>query len=221
MYELHGLTVPPTNFAGRLDDYNSVMLFIKTAQRIKADFQVTVDERLPLVRTCQLVEGVPLAIKLAAAWVGVLSCREIAQEIQANMDFLTTSIRDIPERHRSIRATFDHSWKLLSDEERQALCQLAVFRGGFDRKAAHEIAGASLNLLASLNAKSLVRRAESGRYDLHEVIRQYALSHLNDDPCCPGTNERYCDYYLKLVREREKMLQRFSTRSLSTNDRRD
>jgi predicted ATPase len=112
-----------------------------------------------------------LALELAAAWVGVLSCREIAQEIQGNMDFLTTSMRDIPARHRSIRATFDHSWNLLSNEERRVLCQLAVFHGGFDRKAAHQIAGASINLLASLNAKSLVRRSENGRYDLHEVIR--------------------------------------------------
>ena len=72
-------------------------------------------------------------------------------------------MRDIPERHRSIRATFDHSWKLLSDEEREALCQLAVFHGGFDRNAAQQVAGASLPLLASLSAKSLVRRTEGGK----------------------------------------------------------
>jgi tetratricopeptide (TPR) repeat protein len=138
--------------------------------------------------------------------VGVLTCREIAQEIQLNMDFLTTSMRDIPERHRSIRATFDHSWKLLTDEERHVLCQLAVFQGGFDRTAAYQIAGASLNLLASLNAKSLVRRLESGRYDLHEVIRQYALFHLNEDPCNPETYACHCAYYLAFLREREKML---------------
>jgi tetratricopeptide (TPR) repeat protein len=136
----------------------------------------------------------------------MLSCKEIAQEIQSNMDFLTTSMREIPERHRSIRATFDHSWRLLSDDERRTLCQLAVFQGGFDRKAADQIAGASLIQLASLNAKSLVRRSESGRYDLHEVIRQYALSHLNDDPCNPGTYERHCEYYLMFLRDRENML---------------
>lgn len=206
VYELHGLSFPPTNYTGQLEDYHSIMLFVKRAQRIRADFQITVDNQLPLIRICQLVEGVPLAIELAAAWVGVLSCREIAQEIQLNMDFLTTSMRDVPERHRSIRATFDHSWNLLSSEERHVLCQLAVFEGGFDRRAAHQIAGASLYLLASLNAKSLVRRAEGGRYDLHEVIRQYALSHLEEEPCKPDTYECHCAYYLAFLRDRENML---------------
>ena len=205
-YELHGLSVPPTNFEGQLEEYDSSALFIKVAQRVKADFQVTVDDRLSLVRICQLIEGVPLAIELAAAWVGIVSCEEIAQEIRANMDFLTISMRDIPERHRSIRATFDHSWNLLSDEERLALCQLAVFRGGFERKAAHQIAGASLPLLAALNSKSLVRRAEGGRYDLHEVIRQYALSHLDNHPLGLGTYARHCQYYFTLLRDNEKSL---------------
>jgi predicted ATPase/transcriptional regulator with XRE-family HTH domain len=205
-YELHGLSIPPIDYIGHLEDYNSVALFIKSAQRIKADFRVAGTEQLPLIQICQLVEGVPLAIELAAAWVGLLSCQEIAQEIQSNMDFLTTSMRDIPERHRSIRATFDHSWKLLSDEERWVLCQLSIFRGGFDRAAAQQIAGASLTLLASLGAKSLVHRTESGRYDLHEVIRQYARPYLDDDARGPGTCERHCEYYLALVQSHTNAL---------------
>jgi predicted ATPase/transcriptional regulator with XRE-family HTH domain len=205
-YELHGLSVPPTHFAGRIEEYKAISLFVNSALRIKADYRVTPDEQPYLIQICQLVEGVPLAIELAAAWVGLLSCREIAQEIQANMDFLTTSMRDIPERHRSIRAAFDHSWRLLTDEERWVLCQLSVFHGGFDRDAAFQVARASLPLLASLSAKSLVRRTESGRYDLHEVIRQYAQSHLNDHPRYPGTYERHCEYYLKFVEDRERSL---------------
>jgi predicted ATPase/transcriptional regulator with XRE-family HTH domain len=205
-YEVHGLSVPPDNFVGRLEEYNSVSLFVRSAQRIKADFQITVDEQLPITQVCQLVDGVPLAIELAAAWVGILSCREIAQEIQSNMDFLTTSMRDIPERHRSIRATFDHSWKLLSGEECNALCQLSIFHGGFDRHAANMVAGASLPLLASLSAKSLVRRTESGRYDLHEVIRQYAQSHINDLSGDLEPYERHCEYYLAYLGNRGKPL---------------
>jgi predicted ATPase/transcriptional regulator with XRE-family HTH domain len=210
MYELHGLSVPSTNFTGRLEEYDSIALFLKSAQRMKTDFQITVEVQLSMIRICQLVEGVPLAIELAAAWVGMLSCQEIAQEIQSNMDFLTTSMHDLPERHRSIRATFDHSWNLLSDEERLALCQLSVFHGGFDRHAAHQIAGASLPLLASLSAKSLVRRTEHGRYDLHEVIRQYALIHLNEHPHNLETYARHCEYYLTMVWEHENSLKNAS-----------
>ncbi len=205
-YELHGLSVPPVEYAGRLEEYDSIALFINSARRIHADYQVSADELPSLVQICQMVEGIPLAIELAAAWVSILSSHEIAQEIQSNLDFLTSSMRDLPERHRSIRATFDHSWKLLSAEEREVLCQLSVFHGGFDRNAAYQIAGASLPLLASLSSKSLVRRSESGRYDLHEVIRQYALSHLNDHPRNLETYEWHCEYYLLWVGERENSL---------------
>lgn len=202
-YELHGLSLPLTDYAERLEEYSSIALFLNSARRIKADFQVTEVELSALVQICQMVEGVPLATELAAAWVGLLTCQEIAREIKANMDFLTTSMHGIPDRHRSLRATFDHSWSLLSDAERKALCQLSVFKGGFDRRAAHQIAGASLELLASLSAKSLVRRADSGRYDLHEVIRQYAFLYLVEDPRSFETYGRYCAYYLTFVRERE------------------
>jgi predicted ATPase/transcriptional regulator with XRE-family HTH domain len=205
-YELHGLSVPPTDFLGRLEEYDSIALFVNSAQRIRSGFQAADDDQQPLIQISQLVDGVPLAIELAAAWVGILSCQEIAREIKSNMDFLSTSMRDIPERHRSIRATFDHSWKLLSDEERMALCRLSVFRGGFDRYAAHEIAGASLPMLASLSAKSLVRRTESGYCDLHEVIRQYASSHFSGHPQNLDTYERHCIYYLTQVQDHEVLL---------------
>jgi predicted ATPase/DNA-binding XRE family transcriptional regulator len=205
-YELHGLSVPPLDFVGRVEDYDSIVLFVKSTQRTQTDFQVKADEEQSLVEISQLVEGIPLAIELAAAWVGMLSCQEIAREIKANLDFLTTSMRDIPERHRSIRATFDHSWKLLSEEEREVLCQLSVFRGGFDRVAAQQIAGASLPLLASLSAKSLVRRTESGRYDLHEVIRQYASFHLNQYPSSSETHARHSHYYLAMLENQGPLL---------------
>jgi predicted ATPase/transcriptional regulator with XRE-family HTH domain len=205
-YELHGLSVPPTEFVGRLEEYDSIALFVKSAQRVRSDFQVTGEEQSPLIQITQLVEGVPLAIELAAAWVGMLSCQEIAREVKSNMDFLTSSMHDIPERHRSLRATFDHSWKLLSEDERGALCQLSVFQGSFGRNAAQQIAEASLPILASLSAKSLVRRTEDGRYDLHEVIRQYALTHLNEHPLNLETHERHSKYYLNLVRKEESLL---------------
>ncbi|MGE5123735.1 MAG: ATP-binding protein [Acidobacteriaceae bacterium] len=205
-YELHGLSVPPTNFIGPLEEYDSVSLFLSSAQRASADIRFVIEEQPYLVRICQLLDGVPLAIELAAAWAGMLTCKEIAQEIEANLDFLTTSMRNLPERHRSIRATFDHSWKLLSRDERETLSQLSVFFGGFDRKAANRIAGASLPLLASLCNKSLVHHTGDGRYDLHDVIRQYASSHLDDHSSYSEAYERHCEYYLALLAGYEKSL---------------
>ena len=207
MYELHGLPVPPVEFADKLDEYSAAVLFMQRSEHIKPNFEVSESERLELIRICRLVEGVPLAIELAAAWVGMLTCGEIAREIEANVDFLAASMRDMPERHRSLRASFDHSWKLLSDSERDVLSRLSIFHGGFDRHAAEKVAGATLPLLASLVSKSLVKRTEAGQYSLHEVIRQYALSHLKEDePCCHQTCDRHCDYYLNFAANCESKL---------------
>jgi predicted ATPase/DNA-binding XRE family transcriptional regulator/Tfp pilus assembly protein PilF len=205
-YELHGLAVPPSDYDGGLENYSAADLFVQSARRAKVDFEVAAEEKLAVIEICRLLDGIPLAIELAAAWVGLLTCQEIAQEIRTNIDFLTTSMLDMPERHRSIRASFDHSWKLLSGEEQDVMRKLAVFNGGFDRKAAERITGASLSLLASLVSKSLVHRTESGRYDLHQVIRQYVESHLNDDPHHLETRKRHCEYYLAYIQDREKSL---------------
>lgn len=207
IYELHGLPIPPSGYVDKLEDYSAAVLFVQCARRLDAEFELTEADKPALVRICHLVEGIPLAIELAAAWVGMLSCREIAQEIETSIDFLTTSTRDIPERHRSLRATFDHSWRLLSDAERDALSRLSVFHGGFDRAAAEWVAGASLPLLSSLVSKSLIGRTKDGRYDLHEVIRQYALAHLNEDQSrYLETCDRHSEYYLRLAFENEKKL---------------
>jgi len=200
MYELHGLPVPPIEFEDNLDDFSAAVLFIQRAQHIRTDFSICYPERNDLVKICRLVDGVPLAIELAAAWVGILTCSEIAGEIASNIDFLSTSMRDMPERHRSLRATFDHSWKLLTDQERDVLSRLSVFRGGFDRHAAEKVSGATLPLLASLVSKSLVRRTDDGRYDLHEVIRQYGSFHLNEDQArYYKTCDLHSEYYLRLA----------------------
>ena len=206
-YELHGLSIPSCEFVDELEEYSAPALFIQRARQINAEFELTTPEKQALFQICRLVEGIPLALELAAAWVGMLSCKEIAQEIETSIGFLTTSTRDIPERHRSLKATFDHSWRLLSEAEQEVLSCLSVCRGGFDRSAANRIAGATLPLLSSLVSKSLVRRTEGGRYDLHEVIRQYALWQLNEDQTqSHAARDRHCEYFLNFVAHRERDL---------------
>lgn len=205
-FELHGLPTPPPVFQDRLEEYSAPLLFIQNARRARADFTLTKEEQPHLARICQLLEGIPLAIELAATWVVMLSCAEIAAEIESNIDFLSTTMRDIPERHRSLRATFDHSWNLLTVEERNTLCQLSIFQAGFNREAAAYIAKATLPIVAALISKSLVRRAENGRFDLHEVIRQFTLSCLLNEPQNVAVRDRHSEYYLMLVSKKEKAL---------------
>jgi transcriptional regulator with XRE-family HTH domain len=121
VFEIQGLPVPPTDQAGRAEEYSAAALFVQSARRVQAGFELGAEERPPVVRICQMVEGMPLGIELAAAWVSVLTCREIAHEIERGMDFLATTMRDVPERQRSLRAAFDHSWSLLSADSRADL----------------------------------------------------------------------------------------------------
>ncbi|GJQ35223.1 MAG: hypothetical protein JETCAE01_12330 [Anaerolineaceae bacterium] len=178
IFEVHGLPIPEgTDIEG-----TSVELFLQRARRAHVSFDATTEDYPTIVRICNLVNGMPLGIELAAAWVRTLSCREIASEIERGLDFLSISAKDVPARHRSIRAVFDHSWKLLSEEEQNVLLRLAIFQGGFSREAAGDIADATLPVLSALVAKSLIRRSGTGRYDLHEIIRQYAAERLADQP---------------------------------------
>src|SRR5690606_25473566 len=171
----------------------------QSAHRAGADADLHGEELAAAVQICRLVDGMPLGIELAAAWAPLLSCQEIAAEIQNSLDFLSTSLRDLPERQRSLRAVFDHSWRLLTAEEQSVLRQRSSFRGGFDRNAAQAVAGANLNTLLALTSKSLMRRKESGRYDLHEVVRQYALSYLLQTAAYEEVCNRHSCFYLALL----------------------
>src|SRR5262249_21232658 len=131
------------------------------------------------------------------------SCREIAVQMTGNVNFLTTPMRNVPERHRSLRAVFDQSWNLLSEKEQSVLKKLSVFRGGFDREAAEQVAGASLPILAALLDKSLIRRNASERYDLHELLRQYAADKLLDAGQAETTVQRHSDYFLNFAKSAE------------------
>jgi predicted ATPase/transcriptional regulator with XRE-family HTH domain/Tfp pilus assembly protein PilF len=204
LFDLNGLPVPPLDAAAELEEYSAALLFLQAARRRNAKFVLNDADKRAVRRICQLLEGIPLALELAAAWTPMLSCQEIAREIEADLDFLAVSMRNLPERHRSLKASFEHSWRLLSDAERTALSRLSVFHGGFDRAAADRVAGATLALLSALVSKSLVRRTTDGRYDLHEAIRQYAMAHLDEEPFrCLETCDLHSAYYLQFAAERE------------------
>jgi predicted ATPase len=136
VFEVHGLPVPegPPALAGAPAD--AVELFLQRARRAQVGFSPSLEDEQAIVRICQQVAGLPLAIELAAAWVRVMSCAEVAQQLETAPEKLAVSSRDVPARHRSLRTVFDHSWKLLSEPEQQALASLAVFRGGFSRGVA-------------------------------------------------------------------------------------
>jgi predicted ATPase/transcriptional regulator with XRE-family HTH domain len=215
VFELHGLSLPRSEQASDFNEAGAVTLFLQAARRASSGFVLAPSERACVARICRLVEGMPLGIELAAAWVRMLPCNEIAAEIERTIDFLAASARDVPARHRSLRAVFEHSWNLLTDEERAALRTLSVFRGGFRREAAEWVAGATLPLLTALVDKSLLRRSGTGRYDTHELVRQYAAAQLEENSAeYAATRDRHSGYYLTLVQHREKGLKRARQRAV-------
>ncbi len=125
---------------------------MQSARRARPGFELEADDVKYVARICRLVQGMPLGIRLAAAWVEMLAPEEIAAEIGQGLDFLETGLSDVPERQRSIRAVFDHSWDLLTEREREVFQQLSVFRGGFTRDAAQKIT-MSRNPVMSLRLK--------------------------------------------------------------------
>ena len=162
-------------------------------------------DQIEIAHICRLVEGFPLAIELAAAWVKLLSCQEIADEIEKNLDFLADLRRDLPERHHSLRAVFEQSWGLLPAPERRVLQALSVFRGEFSRQAAEQIAGASLPLLSALVDKSFLRRNISGRYEMQELLKQYAREKLNLEPeRFTAVRQAHTNYFTGLLAGCEK-----------------
>jgi len=204
--DIQGLKLPT---ADGVESSSAVQFFVQSAQRVYADFSLSEDDKPHVVRICQLVEALPLGIELAAAWVRMLPCREIAQEIEQNLDFLATKLRNVQERHRSLRAVFEHSWKLLSESEREIFRKLSVFRGGFSREAAQQVAGATLPLLSALLDKSLLRRSCTGRHVAHELLRQYADEKLQEDLSLhEQIYEKHCSYYAEFLTQREEALKR-------------
>jgi predicted ATPase/transcriptional regulator with XRE-family HTH domain len=200
VFEIHGLPVPPDEQTEQFEEYSSVALFLQSAKRVRTGFLIRGEERRWVLNICQTLEGMPLGIELSAAWVGLLSCKEIAKEIKHNIDFLAVSMRDLPERHRSIRAVFDYSWRRLTVDQQQVMCQLSIFQGGLPRQAAEQVAGASLSILSTLVNRTLLRRAAPGRYDIHELVRQYSAGHMLTDPQAhAAAQQRHYAYFLTLV----------------------
>ena len=198
-----GLAYPDQEEGNTAGDYSAVQLFVDRARRIRSDFDLAEDER-GVVDICRLVGGMPLAIELAAGWLGVLRPTDIAREIERNLDLLATRARNLPERHRSMRSVFSHSWQLMSEKEREVFQKVSIFRGGFTREAAEVIAGASLPTLAKLIDQSLVWREASGRYEIHELLRQYGAEHLEAAGQSEAVQQAYIDYYLGLLHQLER-----------------
>jgi predicted ATPase/DNA-binding SARP family transcriptional activator len=187
--------------AGDTDAPEAVALFHQQAQRVRSGWQAQPEEASCVVDICRLVEGFPLAIELAAAWLRSLTCAEIAAELEQNMALLSAAQRPGDPHQASLQTVFDRSWRLLTDGEQRALAWLSVFRGGFDRETAAAVADATLSLLSGLVEKSLIWQEADGRYSLHELLRHYAATRLETLAQTKAAHQAHLAFYVALAEE--------------------
>jgi predicted ATPase len=205
LLEINGLPYPTSADQERWDAFPAVQLFIQCARAVSTTFTPQA-QRHALVQICQMMEGLPLGIQLAAVSVRAFSCQQIVTALKQNLDFLSSSMRNLPLRHRSLRAVFEHSWLLLSAAEKHAFQRLAIFEGSFSAQAAAAVAEIPTSVLVALIDKSLVYviPSEGGgvgdsderRYRMHTTLHQYAAEKLaTAAEALDGLLRRHALYY--------------------------
>ena len=194
---LSGLPWPDAEDVDRFEAFDAVRLFVRAAQRVEPAL-VPATEAAAILDICRRVEGLPLALELAASWTRVLSCEAIAHELREGTELLHAVDASRPARQASIEVVFDQSWKHLGTVEREVLARLSVFRGGFAPDAARAVCGAPLPVLGALADKSLVRK-DGARLHLHPLVQQLAARRLGDGEAHAAAARAHAEHYLRMV----------------------
>lgn len=209
-YPIKPLTIPESTNLNEVVHTAAVRFFVESTKRSYRGFTVDASNLSPLLRICQLVEGMPLGLEMAAAWSEWLPIHEIASKLEESSDFLAVDWLDAPPRQRSMRAVFEWSWKLLDAQGQQSFRALCIFQGGFGRQAAERIAGASLRTLINLTNKSLLHVTHQSdstvRYQIHELLRQFAEEELKAAGELEEIANRHGSYFLTLIASYENEL---------------
>jgi len=216
---VHSLTFPISRHllpGENLADYESVRLLMERAVAIEADFSLSPENSASVAQICRRLEGMPLAIELAAARLKVLSIQQIAARLEDRLSFLTTGSMTTLPRHQTLRGVIDWSYDLLTKQEQEFLCCLSVFVGGWTLEAAEAVCGEVIqaqeviDLLTSLVDKSLVEVAEvrggEARYRMLETMRQYGQERLRQAGQLAAVQQCHARYFAELAEKAEQGL---------------
>jgi len=197
---LNGLNLPSTHQNVSLDNaksFDSISLFEKRARRNKASFSLSENNLSDIIEICQIVNGSPLGIELAASWIRLLTPDRILHEVQKNFDFLDSNGGQ--GKHKSMRAVFEYSWNLLDKSLQHCLIGLTVFKGGFTIEAVQSIIGSTQREILDLLDASLVQETSDKLFDLQPLVRQYALKKTGTSNSQQPIEKKHCEYYLTLL----------------------
>src|SRR5579872_5715795 len=214
-YPVQPLPVPvpghlpdPDVFAG----YDAVRLFVARARAVKADFEVTKENALPIAQICYRLDGLPLALELAAARLRMFPAQSLAERLESRLGLLTGGARDLPSRQQTLRGTFDWSYSLLAPSEQVLFARLSVFAGGFTLEAANAVCDpdGEMNLvdgIASLAEQSLLRQLEDEpRFGMLQTVREYAQERLRAERDEVAVRAAHAAWYFDLARRAEPEL---------------
>jgi predicted ATPase len=212
VYEVQGLRTPHEGRSASLDPStrtSAVALFVDRAQAVKPGFEITPDNAADVADICRRLEGLPLAIELAAAKMRLLTPHGIAERLEQRLPLLTAGVRDMPERHQTMRATIEWSVSLLPDRDRELLEDLGVFARVFSLEAVEALGvgrswgGDAIDGIASLVDASLVKQTEVGgraALSLLAIVREYALGRLKERGEADRMRAAHADYYSAFVK---------------------
>jgi predicted ATPase/DNA-binding SARP family transcriptional activator/Tfp pilus assembly protein PilF len=193
-----GLPCPEASDVDHIESFDAVRLFVQAARRVEPAL-LPASEAAAIIDICRQVEGLPLALELAASWTRLLSCEAIAAELRHGSELLRATDAAHPVRHASIASVFEQTWRLLAPTEREALSRLSVFSGGFTPQAARVVTDASLPVLATLSDQSLLRK-DGARLFMHPLVQQLAAQRLGEDMRA-STRQLHAVYYLRWLAE--------------------
>ena len=201
-FQVTGMQIPGTDNDVKQNwhTFGAIQLFLDSARRVQPAFEINEENIASVIQICRLVEGMPLGIEMATAWLELFTPQEIVTGIEGNLDFL--QVQSSEKRHQSLRVVFRASWNLLSDQEQRCLQVLTVFRGSFTREAAQKISGASRDVFLSLVNKSWLARDAGGRYHIHELLRQYGYENLQQRLAAwREARDAHAHYYAELLHD--------------------
>ncbi len=211
-WHVPSLSLPDTNYLPELDElvqFEAIRLFTERATLAKSNFTATKENAAFIAQICSRLDGIPLAIELAAMRTKALSVEQIAARLDDRFRLLTGGSRTALPRQQTLRATIDWSYNLLTDEEKKLLRGLTVFSGGWTLEAAESVCSEEgsgldiLDLLTQLVEKSLVNLRDS-RYRMLETTRQYAREKLLDSGEGQASHDRHANYFLDLAKQADK-----------------
>ncbi len=198
IYDVRGLALPGGPQGDGGDD--AAQLFLAAARRVLPRLAPTADDMKQVHRICALVDGLPLALELAAAWVRAMPLARIARELELGFELLTTDNVDVARRHRSVDEVLGRTWASLTERKADTLAAMAVFQDGCSLEAAEVVSGGELPILLSLVNQSLLHRSSEGRFGCHPLVAQYSAKALAAKPgLARQASEAHADFFADLL----------------------